>query len=407
MKKLVLILAASLLLLGSAAFAADNAVVVTPGSGVTMKSKDVGSGVQSMQPILSDSSGNPLVGQQPQASSIPVVLPSDPDSRPATGTITVQDTGSSTASGQSSVSIVTGTATASSFNSQAINGTSNGRIQISGTWTGTIVFEGSIDSGTTWVAIPARVVGTVYTLSSVTANGMFDVDTSGLTSVRARATAAVTGTATIRWVFTSAPGTTQILNPIRIVDNASGAQAAVKAASTAAATTDTALVVGLSPNGCGASGGNVAVPVAPTIQAAAYASGNAVGALQSVSVFRTAGCPSGIMNSMLLAWKGTETVALTFYVFDTNPSGSTCTDKTAFSLAAADVPKLALQPFTLTAAAPSVGTTTTYATSSFSPTSVKNQDGSPTTNVYICTVSGGTFTPAVGDLNYKPALALD
>jgi hypothetical protein len=49
------------LLLSSAAYAADNAVIVTPGTGVTMKSKDIGSGVQSMQPVISDTSGNALV----------------------------------------------------------------------------------------------------------------------------------------------------------------------------------------------------------------------------------------------------------------------------------------------------------------------------------------------------------
>lgn len=43
-------------------WAADNAVVVTAGSGITMKSKDVGAGVQAMQPILSDSSGNSIYG---------------------------------------------------------------------------------------------------------------------------------------------------------------------------------------------------------------------------------------------------------------------------------------------------------------------------------------------------------
>jgi hypothetical protein len=152
---------------------------------------------------------------------------------------------------------------------------------------------------------------------------------------------------------------------------------------------------------------DVAVYVAPTIQNAAYASGNAVGALQSVSVFRTTNQPSGVLNALLLAWKGTETTPLTFFVFDTNPTGSTCTDKTAFSLATADIPKLALAPFTLTAAAPAVGTTSTYAQSSFSPVSVKNQDSGATQNLYICAVSGGSFTPAVGDLTYKVSVVND
>lgn len=57
MKKLALLFA---LLFASSAYAADNAVIVTPGTGVTMKSKDIGGGVQAMQPILSDGSGSAL-----------------------------------------------------------------------------------------------------------------------------------------------------------------------------------------------------------------------------------------------------------------------------------------------------------------------------------------------------------
>jgi hypothetical protein len=58
MKKIALLFG---LLLATPAFAADNAVIVTPGVGVTMKSKDIGAGVQAMQPILSDASGNTLL----------------------------------------------------------------------------------------------------------------------------------------------------------------------------------------------------------------------------------------------------------------------------------------------------------------------------------------------------------
>lgn len=158
-------------------------------------------------------------------------------------------------------------------------------------------------------------------------------------------------------------------------------------------------------------GYDTAALVTPTIQASAYASGNAVGALQTVRVFRTpfnvpGGQASGIFTGVNMFWKGTETTALTFFVFDSAPSGSTtCTDKSAFVLAAADIPKLAITPFTLTAAAPSVGTTATMATSTFQPLSISNKDN--TTNLYVCVVSGGTFTPAVGDLNYKISVAQD
>jgi hypothetical protein len=67
-------------LLATQAWAADNAVILTPGSGVTMKSKDVGGGVQAMQPILSDTSGNAIVkaGNTAAASDQAVVV-SDPN----------------------------------------------------------------------------------------------------------------------------------------------------------------------------------------------------------------------------------------------------------------------------------------------------------------------------------------
>jgi hypothetical protein len=144
-----------------------------------------------------------VAGQATGANSIPVVLSSDPDSRPASGTITAQDTGSSSASGQDSIALVTGTPSASSTKSWAINGQATARIQITGTWTGTLAFEGSIDGGTTWFAQPIRVSGLVHTRSSVTGNGLFDVDVSGLSNLRVRSTASMTGTATVQTTFSA------------------------------------------------------------------------------------------------------------------------------------------------------------------------------------------------------------
>lgn len=189
------------------------------------------------------------LGQKASAASLPVVLPTDPDIRPSTGNITAQDVASASTTGQNGATIVTGSPTAASFQTQAVNGSSTARILITGTWTGTLEFDGSLDSGTTWTPIPARVVGSVYTQSSVTGNGQFDTDIAGLTNVRVRATAAWTGTATIRYTFTAAPGPIQVLNPIRIVDGASGQQAVIKPASTAPVAADPALTVAVSPNG--------------------------------------------------------------------------------------------------------------------------------------------------------------
>jgi len=146
-------------------------------------------------------------------------------------------------------------------------------------------------------------------------------------------------------------------------------------------------------------------PVVPTIQAAAYASGNAIGGLQTVSFFRTTAQPTGLLNQAAIEWAGGETVAVTEYVFDWNPTSSTCTDKTAFSLAAADAKHLVTSPFTLTGSAPT-GATQTFAGTSLN-VSAKNLDGTATQNLYVCLVSGGAFTPAVGDLSLTLSGVLD
>jgi hypothetical protein len=131
--------------------------------------------------------------------------------------------------------------------------------------------------------------------------------------------------------------------------------------------------------------------VTPTIQNAAYVAGNALGGLQTVSVFRTAG-GSAKLNNISLWSKGGATVNVTFYIFTSNPTSSTCTDKAAFSLNAADVAKLiATTPPVLTPHVVGSGTTDT-ADAWQSPVSMSNGDS--TTNIYVCLVAGGSVTPA-------------
>lgn len=184
------------------------------------------------------------LGQQATAASISVTRVSDPDQRPGSSNITVVDSGSTSTPGQNSGSIITGVPTANSSIVVALNGRADVRAQLSGTWTGSIQFELSVDGGTTYMPVPMRVAGTVFTTSVFTANGIAYSDVAGATHLRARATAAMTGTAILTVTATDAAGAVQLLNPIRLVDNASGASATIKAASTAPLTTDTALVVG-------------------------------------------------------------------------------------------------------------------------------------------------------------------
>lgn len=153
---------------------------------------------------------------------------------------------------------------------------------------------------------------------------------------------------------------------------------------------------------------NTGVPIIPTLQTSAYAAGNSLGGLQTIPVFRTTAIPSGIFDSFMITSKAGSTVAVTVYIFDKSPTGSTCTDKVALSLAAADITKLAMAPFVLTPAVIGNGTTATIAQLA-QVVSIKNQDGPPATrNLYVCIVANASITPAsTSDLVAKLSGALD
>jgi hypothetical protein len=307
--------------------------VTLPAAGSIVETIDEGSGVERQVVALGSigkagSETQLSAGPNTAANSVPVVLNSDPDLRPSAGNITAQDTASSSTTGQNGASIITGTPTANSFRSQAINGESAARILIGGTWTGTLQFEGSLDGGTTWTPLPARVVGSGYTQSAVTGNGQFLADVSGLTNFRARSTAAMTGTATVGMTFSTAPGATNVLNPVRLFDNASGNSAVI----------DKAGGVGIV--------GNRPFVVKGTInngQTTYSVSGNQpnIGGLITVAT----GLPAGtIITALILRIKClngnfTSGSNLNVLFFDANPTASTITDNSNINIAAADLVK--------------------------------------------------------------------
>lgn len=173
------------------------------------------------------------------------------DLRTATTNISALDAGTTSTAGQSGGSILTGTANPGSFASWPVDGAAMARVQVVGTWTGTLSSEGSADGGVTWVAKTSRFAGTLFVGGSITANALLDIDTAGLTHLRLRATAAMTGTAVAQAVISSASTIIEVINALRIVDNTSGSQLVIKPASTAPLATDPAVVVVLSPNSPG------------------------------------------------------------------------------------------------------------------------------------------------------------
>lgn len=154
-------------------------------------------------------------------------------------------------------------------------------------------------------------------------------------------------------------------------------------------------------------GADVQIAFTPTVQNAAYSAGNALGNLQTVPVFASGAANTGIFNSYQIVSKGGSVVAMTVYIFDALPSASTCTDKTNLTLAAADVPKLAMAPFVITPAVVGSGTTASAAQLN-QISSVQNADSPPTANLYVCLVANATVTPAsTTDLVEYLAVALD
>lgn len=133
----------------------------------------------------------------------------------------------------------------------------------------------------------------------------------------------------------------------------------------------------------------------PTIQNAAYVSGNCMGGFNPLTVARVNG-GGVILSNFALRSIGGGTTGIQVYLFDANPSASTCTDKGTFTLNAADVAKIpAGGTFVLTPAAPTGATTTIASATNLALSLIAGgASASGVTTIYYALVSTGTWTPA-------------
>ena len=76
------------------------------------------------------------------------------------------------------------------------DGRTTAGLHISGTWTATLQFEGSIDDSV-WFALPVRPAGGGAVVTSTAANGQWFADGAGCSSIRVRASDFTSGTATV------------------------------------------------------------------------------------------------------------------------------------------------------------------------------------------------------------------
>lgn len=224
------------------------------------------------------------LGQKLMAASFPIAIALDQsaipvsvssgraDVAPATQNITVVDSGSTTTAQANGQSIITGTATAGSFASFSVSSENSIEILVSGTWTSTLSNEVSFDGGVSWFTRGVKQTGSSYIASTFTQNYQASGNITGVTNVRVRATAAVTGMATVKVILSANPYVAIVTNPLTLRDaTVQSIQNTIKPASTAALATDTALVVGLSPNSNKVSTTNVTTYSTATFTAGAGA----------------------------------------------------------------------------------------------------------------------------------------
>lgn len=139
------------------------------------------------------------------------------DNRPAASAISTVDLVCTSTTGlQDGAVLITGTPTANSAVTMAINGNSGMYTLVTGTWTGSLQFEKSLDGGVTYTPFGQHIDGTSATETVITLNCSSRSSPAGATHVRLRATATITGTANVQMNFASADTVTTVTNQLTI-----------------------------------------------------------------------------------------------------------------------------------------------------------------------------------------------
>jgi hypothetical protein len=124
---------------------------------------------------------------------------------------------------------LTGVATAGSAVEIDTEGKSLAVVQVTGTWTGTLSLQVTVSSDV-WVTVGSATFANAATRgvgTTITANGIYQFDVSGYTSVRVTATAAMTGTANMllnatSFALTNGLGTPAILSGTASIGDVGG-----------------------------------------------------------------------------------------------------------------------------------------------------------------------------------------
>jgi hypothetical protein len=188
----------------------------------------------------------PTQGQKTMPNSTPVVIASDQTSLPVTQI-------SPTASGNITTQnlVPNGVATANSAVEIILNGTSTLAIQTTGTYTGALSIQVTIDNSR-WETITApSILNTITGVASATivsgSIGVFQTDVSGFTRARVTGLSAMTGTATVNLRAVNSTALTAIENSLPTGTNTIGAVNIASAQTLATVTAITNLNGGQTP----------------------------------------------------------------------------------------------------------------------------------------------------------------
>lgn len=103
-------------------------------------------------------------------------------------------------------------------------GVSTATVQVTGTWTGTIIFEGSVDGGTNYFSNPMFAINsTGVFVTTATANGQWQGDIAGFSHFRVRCSITGTGTAVVSIRASSGTAAVGFDSPLPAGTNAIGA----------------------------------------------------------------------------------------------------------------------------------------------------------------------------------------
>lgn len=201
----------------------DQIVQITAGSGTKIQTFEntVGGNVVEAQCVSLVDTAGLTVGST--SNPLNVI---DPD---LTVTATITATDAVVAAPAGAGAFVTGASTAASYVSRTcLGGDSTWNVSVTALTSGSLYFEGSVDSTNgvdgNWMSLHGQRLGILSTVVTnvATANGMYRGNTAGMTYFRVRSVTALTGTPSIKIQISSGPGTVGINTSIPAGTNSIG-----------------------------------------------------------------------------------------------------------------------------------------------------------------------------------------